>query len=70
MAALKVREFPGVQRIAPATIEAHTTEQQLRSAQYELDLMLHDLRTEFIHREAKLREDYLAKVQQITSAGE
>jgi hypothetical protein len=40
MSALKVKEFPGLQRIAPATIEAHTTEQALRDAQYALDLQL------------------------------
>lgn len=32
MAALKVKEFPGLQRIAPETIEKHDLEQQLRAA--------------------------------------
>jgi len=57
--------FPGVQRIAPANIEARSTETALRDAQYALDLQLHDLRSEFIHREGKLRDDFLAKVAQI-----
>jgi len=69
MAALKVKEFPGLQRIAPETIEKHSMEQALRDAQYALDLQLHDLRTEFLHRESKLRDDYLGKVAAIT-AGE
>jgi hypothetical protein len=59
-------KFPGIQKIAPETIEKHDLEQQLRAAQYALDLMLHDLRSEFLAREAKLREDYLSKVAAIT----
>ena len=69
MAALKVKEFTGLQRIAPETIEKHEMEQALRDAQFALDLQLHDLRTEFLHRESKLRQDYLDRVTQIT-AGE
>jgi hypothetical protein len=68
MTALKVKDFPGLTRIAPATIEAHTTEQALRDAQYALDVQLHDLRSEFLHREAKLRQDYLNRVAEITTA--
>jgi hypothetical protein len=30
--------------------------------------MLHDLRSEFIAREAKLRDEYLSKVQEITAS--
>jgi len=67
MSALKVKEFPGLQRIAPQTIEAHTTEQALRDAQYALDVQLHDLRSEFLHRESKLRQDYLDRVAEITA---
>jgi hypothetical protein len=70
MPASKVREFRGVARVAPANIEAKSTETALRSAQYELDLQLHDLRSEFIHREQKLREEYLAKVAEITGEAE
>jgi len=69
MAALKVKEFTGLQRLAPETIEKHSIEQALRDAQFALDLQLHDLRTEFLHREGKLRQDYLDKVAAIT-AGE
>ena len=69
MGAVKVKEFPGLQRIAPETIEKHDLEQQLRAAQYALDVQLHDLRSEFLQRESKLREDYLQRVAQIT-AGE
>jgi hypothetical protein len=68
MSALKVKEFPGLQRIAPETIEKHSLEQALRDAQYALDLQLHDLRSEFLMREGKLRADYLARVAEITSA--
>jgi hypothetical protein len=64
---LKVKPYPGLQRIAPETIEKHDLEQQLRAAQYALDVQLHDLRTEFLHRESKLRQDYLDRVAQITS---
>jgi hypothetical protein len=67
MSALKIKEFPGLARIAPETIEKSEMEQALRSAQYALDVQLHDLRSEFLHREAKLRDDYLAKVTAITS---
>ena len=66
MAALKLKEFTGLQRIAPETIEKHAMEQALRDAQYALDLQLHDLRSEFLHREAKLRQDYLDRVAEIT----
>jgi hypothetical protein len=71
MAALKVKEFPGLQRIAPETIEKHDLEQQLRAVQYVLDVQLHDhdLRSEFLQREGELRQEYLDRVAQIT-AGE
>ena len=62
-------KFPGVTKIAPENIERHDLEQQLRSAQYALDLQLLDLKNEFIHREGKIRQDYLDRVAQIT-AGE
>jgi hypothetical protein len=65
---LKIKPFNGVTRIAPETIEKHGLEQQLRSAQYALDVQLHDLRSEFLHREAKLRQDYLNRVAEITTA--
>ena len=52
-------QFPGVTKIAPEVLERHEVEQQLRDAQLELDLQLHDLKTEFIHREGKLRQAYL-----------
>ena len=68
MPALKVREFPGIQRIAPETIEKNEMEQALRSAQFKLDRMLHDLRSEFIARESNLRDEYLADVAEISGA--
>jgi hypothetical protein len=68
MGELKVKPYPGLTRIAPETIEAHTTEQALRDAQYALDVQLHDLRSEFLHRESKLRQDYLDRVAEITAA--
>jgi hypothetical protein len=64
---LKVKPYPGLQRIAPETIERHTMEQALRDAQYVLDVQLHDLRSEFLQREGKLRQEYLDRVAQITS---
>jgi hypothetical protein len=68
MAIAKLREFPGLQRIAPETIEKHTIEQSLRDAQYALDVQLHDLRSEFLHREAKLRQQYLDAVAEIAGS--
>ena len=68
MAALKIKEFTGLQRIAPETIERHSMEQALRDAQYALDVQLHDLRSEFLMREGKLRQEYLDRVAEITSA--
>jgi hypothetical protein len=67
MSALKLKEFPGLQRIAPATIEKHGLEQGLRDAQYALDVQLHDLRSEFLHREGKLRQEFLDKIAEITA---
>jgi hypothetical protein len=68
MSALKLKEFPGLQRVAPETIEKSTMEQALRAAQYALDVQLHDLRSEFLHREGKLRAEYLDRVAEITAA--
>jgi hypothetical protein len=68
MSALKIKEFSGLQRIAPETIEKHGTAQALRDAQYVLDVQLHDLRSEFLAREGKLRQDYLDRVGEITAA--
>lgn len=67
---LRVEKFPGLQKLAPANIEARTTESALRDAQYELDLMLHDLRSEFILRESKIRQTYLDRVAQIAAGSE
>jgi hypothetical protein len=58
---------PGLQKIAPEILEKRDIETQLRDAQYSLDLLLHDLRAEFLSRESKLRQDYLDKVAEITS---
>jgi hypothetical protein len=54
-------------KLAPAAIESHETEQQLRDAQYVLDVQMHDLRAEFIGRESKLRQEYLDRVAEITA---
>jgi hypothetical protein len=67
MSALKNKEFTGLQRIAPADIEARSTETALRDAQFALDLQLHDLRSEFISRGSKLRQEYLERVAEITA---
>ena len=60
-------KFIGLTKIAPANIEARSTETALRDAQYALDVQLHDLRTEFIHRERKLRQEFLDRVNQIAA---
>ena len=65
----KVKEFPGVQRIAPQSIEKNEMEQQLRSAQYALDCQLLDLKNEFLAREGKLRQEFLDRTAAIV-AGE
>ena len=67
MALQKVREFTGLTKIASANIEARSTESALRDAQYALDVQLHDLRTESINRESKLRQEFLDRVAQITA---
>jgi hypothetical protein len=64
--ALKPKAYPGVQLLAAASIEANSVEQALRAAQFRLDRAMHDLRSEFIVRENKLRDDYLAEVAEIT----
>jgi hypothetical protein len=68
MAVLKLKAYPGVQLVANETLEAHNTEQELRGAQYELDIRLHDLRTEFLAREGKLRQEFLDRVAEIAAA--
>ena len=67
MGALKVKEFPGLSRIATEAIEKHETAQALRDATFAFEAQLFDLKNEFLHREAKLRDDYLAKVTSITT---
>jgi hypothetical protein len=65
-AALKLKPYPGIQLVGQSTNEKNDIEQALRSAQFKLDRMLHDLRSEFIARESKLRDEYLAEVAEIT----
>src|SRR5262245_14213584 len=60
--ALRPKAYPGVQLLAAASIEANSVEQALRGAQFRFDRALHDLRSEFIVRENKLRDEYLAEV--------
>jgi hypothetical protein len=67
---LKVKPFPGVQYVAAKSISTNATEQSLRAAQYELDLALHDLRSEYILRENKLKDQYLATVAEISGQAE
>lgn len=66
MSALKIKELPPG-RTAPAAIEANEMEQRLRAAQFKLDRMLHDLRSEFIARESKIRDEFLAEIQEIAA---
>jgi hypothetical protein len=40
----------------------------LRDATFMFEIQLHDLRSEFLHRESRLRDDYLSKVAAITAA--
>jgi hypothetical protein len=65
---LKPKAYPGVQLLAAASIEANSIEQALRTVQFRFDRALHDLRSEFIVRENKLRDEYLAEVAEITAA--
>jgi hypothetical protein len=65
--ALKPKAYPGVQLLAAASIEANSVEQALRGAQFRLDRALHGLRSDFIVRENKLRDEYLAEVTEITA---
>jgi hypothetical protein len=67
---LKVKPFPGVQYVAAKSIATNATEQSLRAAQYELDVALHDLRSEFLARENKLKDAYLEAVAQISGQAE
>lgn len=67
MALQKVREFSGVARLAPANIEARSTETALKDATYAFEMQMLDLKNEFVHREAKLREEYLNRINQIAS---
>jgi hypothetical protein len=67
---MAIAKFTGLVKIAPESIEKNEMEQALRSAQFKLDRMLHDLRSEFIAREGKLRDEYLAEVSAITSEAE
>jgi hypothetical protein len=45
--------------------QANSREQELRRLQFDLDLILHDLRTEFFRREQELRAAYLEDVEQL-----
>ena len=65
--AQRPKAYPGVQLLAAAPIEANSVEQALRGAQFRFDRALHDLRSEFIVRENKLRDEYLAEVAEITA---
>ena len=67
MAIAKLKEFGGMQRLAPAAIEAHETEQALRDATFAHEMQMLDLKNEFVHREAKLRTEFLERVAAITS---
>jgi hypothetical protein len=65
--ALKPKAYPGVQLLAAASIEANSVERALRLAQFRFERALHDLRSEFIVRENKLRDEYLAEVAEVTA---
>ena len=67
MALQKVKEFSGLARVAPQTIESHETAQQLRDPTFAHDMQMLDLKNEFVHREAKIRQDFLDRVNAITS---
>jgi hypothetical protein len=69
-ASLKVEKFPGLTKVAPATIEAHSIENALRGAQFVLDMQLLDLKNEFVQRESKLRTEFLDRVARITEGTE
>ena len=60
------KPYPGVQLLAAESIEANNAEQALRAAQFRFDRALHDLRSEFIVRENRLRDRFLAEVAEVT----
>lgn len=68
MPVLKLKQYPVGRLVADGTLTAHNTEQELRAAQYELDIKLHYLRTEFTAREGKLRQDFLDRVEEIAGS--
>jgi len=65
--ALKLEKFPGLTKVAAPNIESRATESALKDAAFAHEIQLLDLKNEFVHREAKLREEYLNRVNQITS---
>lgn len=67
--ALKVEKFGGVQKVAPGNIEARSTETALRDETFAYEMQLFDLKNEMLHREQKLRSEYIARMNAIT-AGE
>jgi hypothetical protein len=62
---LKVKPFPGTQRLAPVNIEGRSMDSALRDEQFGYELMLLDLKTEFVAREEKLRAEHFARVDTI-----
>jgi hypothetical protein len=48
-------------------IEKNEMEQALRAAQYALDVQLLDLKNKFLAREGKIRQEFLDRVNAITS---
>lgn len=66
---------PATQAIARTAVTAshiasNEVEQALRSSQFAFHRKLYDLRGEFIVKEARLRDDYLAEVSAITAQAE
>jgi len=64
---LKVERLPGVPKLAPANIEAHTVETALLAEAYAFDMQMLDLKNEMVQRESKLRAGFLARVAAITA---
>jgi hypothetical protein len=65
--ALKINRIPAP-RWSAKRRSKRTISSNLRSAQFKLDRMLHDLRGELSARESKLRDEYLDRVAEITAA--
>ena len=62
-----VKTKPLARVSAEEAISQHGVTEAMRSAAYDLDIRLIELRQEFQTREAKLRQDFLDQISEITA---